>query len=144
MNQLTLETIDNILEEYVEQFVPAMMRFNYHLTLVKGGKDYPHLSEQSHFSHIITGVFGLAELLKFVVVERIRVFELDEITLRKSLALFSIHEVHKATDYDKMDSTEFSIPLERLRQEYDELGLNKFAEVDEFMMRQANLHKRTY
>ena len=141
---IKLTVLEEIIEEYIERFVPAMLEFNYHLTLVKGGPDYPHLSEQSHFAHIVNGVFGFVELAKFIITREIRLPGLDETTMRKAIALFSIHEVHKATDYKKIDQTEFSIPLERLRREYNNLGLNEFVEVDEFLMRQANLHKRSY
>ena len=144
MAQITSNELEEIIEEYVDQFVPAMLKLNYHLTLVKGGPDYPHLSEQSHFAHIINGVFGFVELVKFIIARQIILPGLDDITVRKAMALFSIHEVHKASDYEKIDQTEFSIPLERLRQEYNSLGLSEFAEVDEFLMRQANLHKRSY
>lgn len=144
LTQVTQNELEEIIEEYVAQFVPAMLNLNYHLILVKGGPDYPHLSEQSHFAHIVNGVFGFIELVKFIVAKQIRIPDLDETTVRKAIALFSIHEVHKATDYEKIDQTEFSIPLERLWQEYNNLGLNEFAEVDEFLMRQANLHKRSY
>lgn len=144
MTQMRLSDLSKVLDGYVEQFIPAMLDLNYHLTLVKGGPDFPHLSEQSHFAHIVNGSLGLIELLKFVITRQIRIPNLDDTTVRKALALYSIHEVHKAVDYEKMDQTEFSIPLERLRQEYDNLGLNEFAEVDGFLMRQANLHKRSY
>jgi hypothetical protein len=140
---LRLSDIEQVLDEYVEQFVPAMLRWQYHLTLVKGGPDYPHLSEQSHFAHIVNGVFALTELLKFLVTERVSVAGLDEATVRKALALYTVHEVHKADDYDKLGKSEFSIPLERLREEYDRLGLSEFAAVDEHLMRMANVHKRS-
>lgn len=140
---LNIEIIDDILTEYVEQFVPAMLRWQYHLILVKGGPDYPHLPEQSHFAHIVNGVFGLATLVKFLVAHKVFVADLDESTLRKALALFTIHEVHKATDFEKMGKSEFAIPLERLREEYNRLGLDDFAEIDEHLMRAANVHKRS-
>ena len=143
MNELNENIIETILQEYVDKFVPAMWHKNYHLTLVKGGPDYPHLSEQSHFTHIINGVFGLTQLVKFLVQNRVPVFRLNETTFRQALALFSIHEVHKATDYEKMDSREFSIPLDRLAEEYENLGLNDFATVDTYLMRHANVHKRS-
>jgi hypothetical protein len=140
---LKVSDIEQVLDEYVEQFVPAMLRWQYHLTLVKGGPEYPHLSEQSHFAHIVNGVFALAELLKFLVTERMFVAGLDEATVRRSLALYTVHEVHKTDDYHKLGKSEFSIPLERLREEYDRLGLSEFATVDEHLMRMANVHKRS-
>jgi hypothetical protein len=140
---ITLQDIEATLSEYVERFVPAMLRWQYHLTLVKGGPDYSHLPEQSHFAHIVNGVFGLAELVKFLATEKVFGAGLDEPTLRKALALYSIHEVHKAPDLERMDTSEFSIPLQRLREEYERLGLNRFADVDEHLMRAANVHKRS-
>jgi hypothetical protein len=140
---ITFSNIEKALDEYVEHFVPAMLQWQYHLTLVKGGPDYPHLSEQSHFAHIVNGVFGLTELIKFVAGEKIFIAGLDEFAFRKALALYTVHEVHKASDLERIGSTEFSIPLDRLQQEYERLGLNKFAHVDEHLMRAANVHKRS-
>jgi len=57
---LTLEVLEKVLNEYIDRYVPAMLRRGYHLLLAKGGREYPHLPEQSLFTHIINGVFGLA------------------------------------------------------------------------------------
>lgn len=143
MTQLNLETVGAILQEYMERFVPAMLQWRYHLILVKGGPEYNHLSEQSHFAHITNGVFGLSELVRFLVERQVFINDLNETVFRKALALFTIHEVHKAWDYEKIGSTEFSIPLSRLQQEYERLGLSQFALVDEHLMRNANVHKRS-
>lgn len=140
---LTLSDVERILNEYVKGVVPAMLRLGYHLILVKGGPDYPHLPEQSHLAHIINGVFGLAQLVKFLIGCDVYMPGLDEEAFRKALALFTVHEVHKASDYEKLDKWEFSIPLERLREEYERLGLDQLAEVDEHLMRAANVHKRS-
>ncbi len=140
---ITLPEIENILNEYIAKYVPAMMKWNYHLILVKGGPEYKHLPEQSHFSHIVNGVFGLAQLIKFLVERNVQISTLDEETFRKALVLFTIHEVHKSRQVDNMDSTEFSIPLEQLDDEYRRLGLDDFAQVDKHLMREANVHKRS-
>lgn len=140
---IKIETIEDVLTEYIEHFVPAMLSWQYHLILVKGGPDYPYLPEQSHFAHIVNGVFGLTELIKFITAQNIFVPSLDESTFRKALALYTVHEVHKAPDLERLGSTEFSIPLKRLRKEYERLGLSRFAEVDEYLMRMANVHKRS-
>lgn len=140
---LQIETIEDVLSEYVEHFVPAMLNWQYHLTLVKGGPDYPHLPEQSHFAHIVNGIFGLTELIKFITTRKVFVSGLDEPTFRKVLALYTVHEVHKASNLERIGLSEFSIPLERLQQEYERLGLDQFAQVDEHLMRAANVHKRS-
>jgi len=140
---LTLPDVDEILNEYLERFVPAMLREQYHLILVKGGPDYPHLPEQSHFSHIVNGIFGLAQLVKFLLTHNVSIAGLDEENLRKALALYTVHEVHKDSSVTLLGSSEFSIPLERLQEEYERLGLREFAEVDEHLMRAANVHKRS-
>ena len=132
---IKLSEIENILDEYVEKYIPAMMKWGYHLTLVKGGPEYKHLPEQSHFAHIVNGIFGLSQLVKFLIEHDVWVSNLDEETVRKALALFTIHEVHKNSQVNFMDSTEFSIPLERLGEEYHRLGLDDFAQVDEHLMR---------
>jgi len=140
---LTLANVEQMLEEYTARFVPAMLRWDYHLTLVKGGPDYPHLPEQSHFAHIVNGVFGLAQLVKFLIVRNVYVPGLDEETLRKALALYTVHEVHKNQNVELLGSSQFSIPLERLQEEYERLRLHEFVEVDQHLMRAANVHKRS-
>jgi hypothetical protein len=140
---LTLPDVDEILSEYLERFVPAMLRQQYHLILVKGGPDYPHLPEQSHLAHIVNGIFGLAQLVKFLITRKVSMPGLDETTLRKALALYTVHEVHKDGAVTLLGSSGFSIPLERLQEEYERLGLSNFAEVDEHLMRAANVHKRS-
>jgi hypothetical protein len=141
--RLTLSDVEQILNEYLERFVPAMLRWHYHLILVKGGPEYPHLSEQSHFAHIVNGVFGLTALIKFLIARKVPLPWLDGTTFRKALALYTIHEVHKDNVVELLGSSEFSIPLERLQEEYRRLGLGEFAEVDEHLMRAANVHKRS-
>lgn len=141
---ITTQELDKILDEYTEQFVPAMLKWKYHLILVKGGPQYPHLSEQSHFAHIVNGVFGLAQLIRYFVEYNVSLpNDLDDAFVRKVFALYTIHEVHKDDGYEKIGSTEFSIPLWRLRDEYEKLGLTQFANLDDFMLRAGNVHKRS-
>jgi len=140
---ITKEAIESTLSEYIQRFVPAMHQWRYHLILAKGGPDYPHLPEQSHLAHIINGVFGLTQLVKFLIVRSVHVPGLDEGAFRKALALYTVHEVHKDKDVELLGSSQFSIPLERLLKEYERLGLHKFVEVDEHLMRAANVHKRS-
>jgi hypothetical protein len=141
---LETSNLNRILEDYVEQVVPAMLRCGYHLRLVKGGPEYAHLPEQSHFAHIVNGAFGLAQLVKFLIGRNVPVVGLTEDAFRKALALYTIHEVHKDDSVELLGSSEFSIPLERLREEYAGLGLEAFAGVvDEHLMRAANVHKRS-
>ena len=129
------------LDLYLKTVVPAMIERNYHLRLVKGGPDYPHLSEQSHFTHIINGVMGLCRLVLFLIAIGL---DIGIQVLKKALALYSIHEVHKDKEVERLGASEFSIPLERLEEEYEALGLREFAgEVDPHLMRAANVHKRS-
>lgn len=140
---ITEEEFNIVLTEYSETVIPAMLRERYHLILVKGGPEYPHLSEQSHFAHIINGVFGLAQFIQFLLSSQITLHWLDESALRKVFALFTIQDMHKAPDVHRMGTSEFSIPLKQLSEEYERLGLNAFAEVNENLMRAANVHKRS-
>ncbi len=141
---LTVKDVDRALDDYISQIVPAMLRRNYHLLLVKGGPEYPHLSEQSHFSHIINGVFGVTRLVKFLIAHQIDIRWLNEETFRKGLALYTIHDVHKDSHLELLGPSEFSIPLERLREEYQGLGLGGFAqEVSDHLLRAVNVHKRS-
>lgn len=140
---LSLPDIEQALEEYTAWIVPAMLRRHYHLSLVKGGPEYPDLPEQSHFSHIINGVLGLAQLARYIVAEQIAVPGLDADTFRKALALFTIHDVHKDRAVELLGPSEFSVPIERLQEEYDALGLQRFGEIGPHLMRAANVHKRS-
>lgn len=140
----TMDQLDSVLTEYSEQVVPAMLGRSYHLILVKGGPEYQHLPEQSHFSHIINGIFGLARFLRFVIGQGIRLPGLNETQVRQAFALFTVHEVHKDHTVEKLGGSEFSVPLDALRAEYDALGLEVFAgAVDDHLMRAANVHKRS-
>jgi hypothetical protein len=138
------DVLENLITHYLETVVPAMLRRDYHLTLVKGGPEYEHLPEQSHFAHIINGVFGLVQLVRFVMAQSISLPRLDEAMIRRALALFTVHEVHKDRGFEPLGSSGFSIPLERLREEYNALELVKFAgEMDDHLLRAANVHKRS-
>lgn len=141
---LTQAEIAEVLAEYVETVVPAMLRRGYHLILVKGGPEYPHLSEQSHFTHIVNGVFALARFLQFVADRDIPTPRLDASLIRRALALYTVHEVHKARDVERSGLSEFDIPLERVREEYVALGLEAFAgPLNDHLLRAANVHKRS-
>jgi len=140
-----LEDLEQTLDEYVQKVIPAMYRLRYHLILAKGGPDYSHLSEQSMFTHIINGTFGLARLLRFIIERSILIPHLDKLALRKAFALYILHDVHKfVSEEERLGSSEFSIPLERLREEYQKLGLMEFAELDEHLIRAVNVSKRSH
>ena len=140
---LNLTEVESTTQQYLEQFVPAMLQQGYHLILVKGGPEYPHLSEQSHFAHIVNGVFGLMQFVRFLVTHHTCPVWLDAETLRRGIAAYTVHEVHKDRDVALLGESSFSIPLERLREEYQRLGLESFAQVDDHLLRAANVHKRS-
>ena len=53
--------------------------------------------------------------------------------------------MHKfVSEEERLGSSEFSIPLERLRKEYQELGLMEFVELDEHLIRAVNVSKRSH
>lgn len=130
------------LPDYLGQVLPAMYRRGYHLRLAKGGPDYAHLPEQSLLVHVLNGVFGLLRLLGWLEQAGIAIPGLDEATLRRVLALYTIHDVHKLGDLERLGTSEFSIPLTRLAEEWEALGLGSFAgPVDEHLLRAANVSK---
>ncbi len=141
---MELAEIDELLDDFVAKVVPAMLREQYHLVLVKGGPRFPHLPEQSHFAHIVNGVLALAGLVKFLVARGVVIpggMHCD--TLRKALGLYTVHESHKREGVELLGGSEYSIPLSQLRQEYSRLGLEEFVELDNHLMRSANVHKRS-
>jgi hypothetical protein len=140
-----IDDLEQMLDEYVQKVIPAMYGLRYHLRLAKGGPEYSHLPEQSMFTHIVNGTFGLARLIRFIIERSILIPHLDELALRKAFALYTLHDVHKfVSEGERLGSSEFSIPLERLRKEYQELELIKFVELDEHLIRAANISKRSH
>ncbi len=143
MQTVTETDLEQILSAYLETVIPQMLARGYHLSLVKGGPEYPHLSEQSHFAHIVNGVFGLTRLVRFLIARRACPVWLDAETLRRGVAAYTVHEVHKERNVALLGESSFSIPLERVREEYRQLGLERFARVDDHLLRAANVHKRS-
>jgi len=143
MQTMTENDLEQILSTYLETVIPRMLECRYHLILVKGGPDYPHLSEQSHFAHIVNGVFGLIQFVRFLVMHHACPVWLDKSALRQAIAAYTVHEVHKDRDVALLGDSSFSIPRERLREEYERLGLGDFARVDDHLLRAANVHKRS-
>ncbi len=141
---MTKPDIQNILNEYIEIVIPAMYEQKYHLILAKGGIDYPYLCEQSHLKHSLNGIFGLIEILKFIQLENLFVYGLNESIIRKALALITIHDEHKFKDYEKIGNSEFAIPLERLEKKYKTLNLIDFAGgLNPHIIRHGNVSKRS-
>lgn len=141
---LTQESLQTVLDEFTQHVIPVMYRQRYHLRLAKGGPDYSYLPEQSLFVHVVNGVFGLAQLLRFIVENQVVVRGLTEQVVRKVMALFCVHDVHKLGEFDLLGKSEFSIPLERLQREWEALGLTNFAgEADEHLMRAINVSRRS-
>lgn len=143
MTSLSIEELEVSLKEYLEICWPGMLRQRYHLILAKGGPDYSHLPEQGLLTHILNGVFGLTRLIRFLVEHQVYLPELNATTFRKALALYTLHDFGKVPGVEYLDNTEFSIPLERLQQEYEQLGLSQFAALDPHLMRAVNVHKRS-
>ena len=131
--------LHEILQEYLDEIVSQMINQNYHLTLVKGGKDYPHLSEQSHFSHIINGIFGVSRLLSYF--DEHDIYSIPEQQYRRLLSLYTAHDLHKTEE--KLGGSEFSVPLGTVVQRVQELGLDQFAETTPEEHRAANVHARS-
>lgn len=129
----------DILQKYIEEIIPQMINQNYHLTLVKGGKNYPHLSEQSHFSHIINGVFGVSRLLTYF--DEQNIYSIPEQQYRRLLSLYTAHDLHKTEE--KMGGSEFSVPLATIAQRVQELHLDQFADTTPEEHRAANVHSRS-
>lgn len=140
---LEVDQIEEVIGKYLEDCYPAMMQENYHLRLAKGGPDYPHLPEQSLITHVLNGVLGLVRLVKFLVVNDVQLRYLDTDFIRKAIALYTLHDFHKVSTDEKLDGTEFSIPLEQFEAEFQKLNLEGFAKVDTHLMRAANVHKRS-
>lgn len=133
-----------VLEEYTRHVIPRLLERGYHLVLAKGGPEFQHLAEQSLFAHLINGVFSLARLLEFTIEQQISLPGLNESALRRALAMYTVHEVHKDPRRDRAGPSEFDIPLERLQEEYEALGLERFAGSPNLhLLRAANVHKRS-
>lgn len=131
--------LNEILQVYTNDILPKMLDQNFHLTLVKGGRNYPHLPEQSHFAHIINGVFGLSRLLNYL--QQQNIYAIDERQYRRVLSLYTTHDLHKTEA--KIGTSEFAIALEDIQQVKHALGLDQFAETTAEEHRAANVHFRS-
>jgi hypothetical protein len=143
MSGLSLNEIQGSLASYLETCWAAMLGQRYHLLLAKGGPDYPHLAEQPFLTHVLNGVFAVVRLVRFLVEHHVPLVELNATFLRQILALYTLHDLGKLPGVGRLDNTEFSIPLERLAQEYEALRLSKFVALDLHLMRAVNVHKRS-
>jgi hypothetical protein len=141
--KLSFDELEGVVHSYLQVCWPAMLRQRYHLLLAKGGQDYQHLPEQPLLTHILNGIFGLTRLIRFLIEHHVTLPGLDVNFVRQALALYTLHDLGKMPGVEHLDNTEFSIPLERLQQEYETLGLSQFAVLDAHLMRAANVHKRS-
>lgn len=131
--------LQDILQEYIEQIMPQMIRQEFHLALVKGGKEYPHLPEQSHFAHIINGVFGLSRLL--IYLEEKKIFSMSAKQYKRVLSLYTAHDLHKTET--TMDGSGFAVSLSDIEKAVKALNLDQFAETTLEEHRAANVHFRS-
>ncbi len=130
-----------IIKDFVGYTIPSLIRNGWHLKFAKGGPKDPEHPEQSLFTHSINGIFGLGRLLTFLEKEKIEIRGLDEEILKKTLSLYILHDLHKVLE--KEGKSQFSIPLEKIEEEYKKLGLDKIVELDAHLIRAANVHSRS-
>jgi len=83
-------------------------------------------TDQSLLNHVRNGVFALAQLND--VVRSFEGYTLDEDDLRATIALFTIHDIHKLDpERDADPNSRFDIPTEEVQRYVEEFGLNDFA-----------------
>lgn len=94
--------------------------------------------EQSIRTHVLNGLFVITRLLTYL--DREDIFRLDDADVRRLLALFTTHDLHKDEDLSKGKRGEFDISLEDMAAEVEALGIPNFTDTTPARHRWAMVH----
>lgn len=97
--------------------------------------------DQSMLVHVLNGVFAITRLVTYL--QREGVYELDETSFRRALALYTTHDLHKVSDLDKGNRGEFDLPLAAVDKEMRALGIAGFASTTPEEHRLAMVHTQS-
>lgn len=135
-----------VLQEFfqgADSVVARMLNLGY---LTKPAKTAGHVSrrgseyliDQSMYTHIVNGVFGITRLLMYLASEGL--YKLTEEEYRTMLAMYINHDLHKDRVIEHSKYGEFDITLASFEQEGELLGLFDFAPVIAEQMRVGMMH----
>ncbi|MFZ5592198.1 MAG: hypothetical protein ACOY81_10380 [Bacillota bacterium] len=127
-----------VLDDFVAGIIPAMVQRGYHSRPAKTAAWGEGHIDQPLLVHIQNGVFGLLQVLALLEKEGIRL--VDEAGLRRAIAMYVTHDLHKMAEYavpQDAGRSQFDQALEDYQAEIQALGLDKFADTVPAMHRAA-------
>ncbi|GGN23497.1 type I-D CRISPR-associated protein Cas10d/Csc3 [Halarchaeum nitratireducens] len=109
------------LAEYLADVDPRLLDVGWAFESAKSVKY--DLTDQSMLNHVRNGVFAITWLNE--VAPSFDAYELDDDDLRRVIALFAVHDLHKLRGEQSMDE-EYDIPREEVEELVDALGVDEF------------------
>lgn len=111
-----------VLAEYLADVDPRLLDAGWAFESAKS-VEY-ELTDQSMLNHVRNGVFAITQLNE--VASSFGAYELSDDDLRKVIALFAVHDLHKRFDQESR-AAEYDIPVSEVVDLVDELGVDAFA-----------------
>ncbi|RLM41482.1 type I-D CRISPR-associated protein Cas10d/Csc3 [Haloarcula sp. Atlit-47R] len=115
--------LNPILADFLTEVDPKLLDEGWGFEVAKG-VDYGQ-TDQSMVNHVRNGVFALARLNE--IVPAFGAYELDDAELRRAVALFVIHDLHKSRDEETTAKTEYDIDGDEVENLVDATGVGEFA-----------------
>jgi len=111
-----------VLAEYLADIDPHLLDIGWSFETAKS-VEYG-LTDQSMLNHVRNGVFAIVRLNE--IAPSFGAYELSDDELRKAVALFAVHDLHKLRDEQEMDE-EYDIDTDEVADLVDALGVDSFA-----------------
>ena len=106
-----------VLAEYLADIDPHLLDIGWSFETAKS-VEYG-LTDQSMLNHVRNGVFAIVRLNE--IAPSFGAYELSDDELRKAVALFAVHDLHKLRDEQEMDE-EYDIDTDEVADLVDALG----------------------
>lgn len=122
--------LNPLLAEYLTDIDPQLLNAGWGFEPAKS-VEYG-LTDQSLVNHVRNGVFALSQLNE--VAPTFGAYELDGEELRRTIALFVVHDLHKLRDETEVHA-EYDIEREEVEELVTKLGVDEFApslRIDDF------------
>jgi len=111
-----------VLAEYLADLDPRLLDVGWSFESAKSVKY--DLTDQSMLNHVRNGVFAIVRLNE--IAPLFGAYELSDDELRKVVALFTVHDLHKLRDEQEMDE-EYNIDVGEVADLVDALSVDAFA-----------------
>lgn len=118
-----MDELDSVLAEFLSEIDPLLLDEGWGFDVAKG-VDYGQ-TDQSMVNHVRNGVFALVQLN--TAAPTFDAHELDESDLRRVVALFVIHDLHKHRDEETTAHTEYDIDEDEVESLVQAVGVDEFA-----------------